>query len=108
MISWARMKSTRSIPMALYGTARGKKLINNFGKLSLNVLFHRITLRLGCSMDLAHFPLDSQVCSLKVSSCELAVYTLWNTCIDVSDVRRLVWHPASCVALAPGRTCRDQ
>jgi hypothetical protein len=36
-----------------------------------NVLFStRLTLTLGCPMDLMHYPFDKQSCPLKIASCE--------------------------------------
>ena len=41
-----------------------------FLMFSLSHIFHRVTLVASCIMDLKHFPLDAQECSLTFGSCK--------------------------------------
>lgn len=38
--------------------------------LIMPITFNRVTVTAMCNMDLSHFPLDTQTCSLEIESCE--------------------------------------
>ena len=37
----------------------------------ISLIFQRLTLKLACPMDLRNFPMDTQICSVEIESCEL-------------------------------------